>query len=282
MKRNAMLVIGLAAALCGASLLAGNAHASDKDYRYTRQKAGSNAMPKLGPGEYGTDTDNQNNAGTGVADGDMGGTGAPCVFNTDSYSPIEFDITIPKTAAGSPGNLHMNVWDVDTNTIPSDPEIDKVYLNNTSLGTLTGKDNTWGVNYFNIPPGVLKAGKNRVKITPDTGNPGGSHWCVAVEWGIIKVTPTTTDIVRAWVAPVRTKAGQFVNFFAEVTGDFDSIQVLNSVGTKLVVLTNPDGDNTWSAQWRVPASTPKGDFKFSMKGLKAGKVVSTWPAIKLQ
>jgi hypothetical protein len=270
-------------ALCAAaSLFAGAAYAGDANFATSRAAAGPNKMPILGPGEYGTNADNENNAGTGVPDGDMGGAGAPCVFNTDAYSPIEYNITLPAGAAGSAGTLHMNVWDVDTNTDPGNPEVDKVYVNNTYVGTLTGKDNTWGVNYFNIPPNVLKGGKNRVKITPDTRNPGGGIWCVAVEWGIIKVTPTTPDIVRAWVSPVRQKAGQYVNFFAEVTGVFSAVTVYNNAGVKIVSLTDPDGDKVWSAQWKIPAGQAKGDFKFTMKGVKNGAVVSTWPAIKVQ
>lgn len=277
MNRNAMFVVGTVA-----SLLCGAAYAADTDYRATRASAGPNAMPVLGPGEYGTSADNENNAGTGVADNDMGGSGAPCVFNDSSNAPIEFNIALPPGVAGSPGALNMNVWDVDTNTSPGNPEIDKVYVNNTYLGTLTGSNNTWGINFFNIPPNVLKVGKNTVKITPDTGNPGAGTWCVAVEWGIIKVTPGTTDIVRAWVAPVRQRAGQYVNFFAEVTGVFDSVSVYNNAGVRLVNLTNPDGDKVWSAQWRIPPAQAKGDLKFNMKGFKGTTVVSTWPAIKVQ
>lgn len=69
----------------------------------------------------------------------------------------------------------MSVFDVD----PS--ESDKVYVNDTLVGTLTGSNQQWKESLFDIPVGKLVDGKNRIRINLSPG------WCVTVDWGIIKL-----------------------------------------------------------------------------------------------
>lgn len=269
-----------------AGLLAfGTAGASGPNYTFDRSIAGPNAMP-VAPGLYGTNVDNENNAGTHVADGDMGGTSARCVYNArgSSISPIEFNITLPVSAAGQPGVLNMNVYDVDLAGSPGYPaEIDVVYVNGLRMGTLTGANNIWGINYFTIPNGVLRAGLNKVQINVDTLSTTTSNWCVAVEWGTIKVAAATSapTIIRGWVSPVVQTKGGYVNFFAEASGIFTAVSVYSGT-VKLVDLTDADRDRTWSAQWRIPVGQLSGNFPIRMVGYKNGVAVSSWPFIQVQ
>lgn len=280
MKRKMLCVVGVVGLLA-----LGTAGASGPNYTVDRAIAGPNAMPALVPGLYGTQVDNENNAGTHVSDGDMGGTGAPCVYNSrySANTPIEFNITLPLTAAGLPGVLNMNVYDVDlAGAVGYPPEIDVVYVNGLKVGTLTGANNIWGINYFTIPSAVLRGGLNKVQIYVDTKSTTAANWCVAVEWGTIKVAAVTNPtIIRGWVSPVVQTKGGYVNFFAEASGQFTAVSVYSGT-TKLVDLTDVDGDRTWSAQWRIPVGQLSGNFPIRMVGYKSGVAVSSWPFIQVQ
>lgn len=236
---------------------------------------GPRAMPALGSGEYGTDVDNENNAKTGTPDGDMD----VYLFRNNTKAPIEFNIILPSSAAGKSGTLRLDVYDVDATCSTPPCEVDKVYLNGTQIGVLNGQNNASGVNIFNIPPGLLKAGKNLVKVDIDTLNAG---WAVEIDWGIIKLagtTSTTLDITRAWVAPVRQKAGNFVNFFAELSGKVDKVEVV--INNQTIQLTDPDGDRTWSGQWKIPTNLGGRSLPFTMRAIKGGSVVSQWPRLRV-
>jgi hypothetical protein len=265
----------------------GTAGASGPNYAQDRANAGANAMP-TGVGVYGTNVDNENNAGTHVSDGDMGGTGAPCVYNSrgSANSPIEFNITLPSTAANLPGVLHMNVYDVDVLGAAGYPvEADTVWVNGANLGTLTGGNNIWGINYFNIPPMILKSGLNTVRIIVDTKSTTASNWCVAAEWGTITVAASNSasQILRAWVTPVGQTKGQYVNFFAETQGAaFAKVSVFSGA-TKLLDLIDKDLNKVWSGQYYLPAATPTGNLNINMKGYNAsGVVTAIWPAISVK
>src|SRR3954452_10064746 len=80
---------------------------------------------------YYTNTDNENNANTHVADNDM----HVSLGNASPLHPIDFNIdvaTLPKSSAV----LTMRNLDVDE----EQAEIDLVYINGHLLGKLTGAD----------------------------------------------------------------------------------------------------------------------------------------------
>jgi len=251
--------------------MAGDAPMSSAEYRQTAQERSHIlTMPKLKKGEYGTNVDNEDNAGTHNPDGDMD----TYLFNSDSNTPIEFNITVPATEIGKPATLRMDVYDVDADS----GEVDKVYVNGTEIGVLNGHNGEWGVNIFAVPAGVLVAGRNLVKIDIDTANPGNPTWAVTVDWGIIKTDGVAAmDITRAWVAPVRQNAGNYVNFFAEVNAKMDAVTVTIS-GNK-IELTDPDGDKVWSGQWQIPSNWGGKNVAFTMAATVGGKVVSQWPRL---
>ncbi len=131
-------------------------------------------------GTYFTTTDNENNAHTGSADGDMDVE----VWNDDVFEPVEFNISVP--AGGLPATdsfLAIRAFDVDE----EQGQKDEVFLNGTSLGFLSGTDGTWNTSPFEIPAGLLVEGNNLVNIEVDTLNPGDPSWLVVVDWGQIVV-----------------------------------------------------------------------------------------------
>jgi large repetitive protein len=119
-----------------------------------------------------TNTDNQNNAGTGVPDGDMD----RLVGNTDPDHPIEFTInvtTLPTTSAV----LTLRAFDVDE----EQGEVDEVYLNGVLLGPLTGANGVFNATAFNINPNLVVAGTNTVTVMVDTSG-DVTQWVTNVEW----------------------------------------------------------------------------------------------------
>lgn len=141
-----------------------------------------------------------------------------CIFR--SSGPIIYNIAVTRyqgtlnpdgtlkdaaalVAAGvvsSEATLVMPVYDVDSGAImspPYQPEIDRVLFNGKEIGFLSGVNNVWKLNSFQIPIGDVKftdraplgsspvGAFNEVKIEIDVGNApiGQQLWCTAVDWG---------------------------------------------------------------------------------------------------
>lgn len=126
-----------------------------------------------------TGTDNENDAHTGVADGDMD---YYWCYNESPAVPIEFNIFVTETNITS-ALLSLYTYDVDETS----GEIDQVYINGHLLGALTGNDGQWSTSVFAVNSawvngGVGDAGKNLIQIYITV--PG---WCVNVDWGQISV-----------------------------------------------------------------------------------------------
>ena len=132
----------------------------------------ANSQNAFAQATYYTNSDNENNAGTHVADNDMDVT----LFNTNGVHPVEFNIdviSLPQSSAV----LSVRAYDVDE----EQGEIDLAYLNGHLLGKLTGANNVWSVTAFNIDPAWLVAGQNLVRINIDTG--GVAVWSSTIDWG---------------------------------------------------------------------------------------------------
>jgi len=128
-------------------------------------------------GTYITTEDNENNAGTGVKDDDMGVSGkGQCLYNTNAKHPIEFNIFVTGPLPTSSAVLFLETWDVD---YPD--EWNEVYFNNTKVGVATGANNEWSNPSFTIPINLVQAGKNTVKMMVDTKNTGS--WCTWIAQG---------------------------------------------------------------------------------------------------
>jgi triacylglycerol esterase/lipase EstA (alpha/beta hydrolase family) len=141
-----------------------------------------------------------------------------CTFR--SGGPLQFDIEITRSlgdlnADGTLANidvmiangqlsptatLQMPVFDVDSDAIPTpdvQPEVDVVSFNGEQIGTLSGSNNIWKLNSFQIDIHKVKfaaraaigstptAALNHVQIDIDTANVD-EDWCTSVDWGSLK------------------------------------------------------------------------------------------------
>lgn len=141
-----------------------------------------------------------------------------CIFRNSG--PIRFNIEVTRAVGelnadgtlrnaaqmvrdgilSSHATLIMPVYDVDSSAIidpPFQPEIDIVSFNGREIGRLSGENNTWKLNSFQIPIEQVKfprrggngarptAAVNEVRIDIDTGNAalGSLTWCTDVDWG---------------------------------------------------------------------------------------------------
>jgi triacylglycerol lipase len=88
--------------------------------------------------------------------------------------------------------LRMPVYDVDVNGREgAPPEVDRISINGVPLGQLTGNDNIWKRNEFDVPIRAVRFAKwNGVGQDPTPGDNVieiavsvlGGGWCTAVDW----------------------------------------------------------------------------------------------------
>jgi hypothetical protein len=128
-------------------------------------------------GTYVLTSDNDNNSWGGSPDGDWG----YCLYNDDPKHPIEFHFDVSESTVSS-AQLLLLCHDVDQYTVPGNPEIDKVFVNGTYVGDLTGADEEDSTTFFTVPAGVVSPGRNRVRINVNQ-NPGAppDEWCVELK-----------------------------------------------------------------------------------------------------
>jgi hypothetical protein len=124
---------------------------------------------------YYTNSDNENNAGTHVADNDMDVS----LGNASGIHPVEFNIDVASLPQSSVV-LSMRALDVDE----EQGEVDNVYLNGHYLGHLTGANNVWSVTAFNVNTAWLVAGQNLVRIDVDTSG-DATAWVTTIDWAQI-------------------------------------------------------------------------------------------------
>lgn len=153
-----------------------------------------------------------------------------CTFR--SGGPLVFDIEVTRylgdiqtlLANGllkDTARLQMPAFDVDFNAVVTgiEPERDKVYFNGNLVNEvyLTGDNNVWKLNNFNIPidwinfPTAPGSGApptpaiNTIMIEIDTANAasGTEAWCTAIDWASLEI-----EVVRPIVfVPRPFKAG---------------------------------------------------------------------------
>jgi len=128
-------------------------------------------------GTYVLTDDNDNNSWGGTPDGDWN----RCLYKTDSAHPIEFHIDVSESSVSS-AQLLLLCNDVDQYTEPNNPEIDKVYVNGTYLGDLTGANDEDSTTIFTVPTSAISPGRNRFRIDVNqspTSSP--DDWCVTLK-----------------------------------------------------------------------------------------------------
>jgi len=220
-------------------------------------------------GTYITKEDNENNAGTGTADNDMGVSGkGSCMYNTDSRHPIEFNIFVTGPLPTSSAQLFLETWDVD---YPD--EINDVYFNNTKVGSTTGANNQWSNPTFSIPLNLVQAGKNTIKVMVDTKNSG--QWCTWVAQAQLIIDGGCQG--SASCRYVNTNKGSYapgenvqVTYEIDTTKTSQEIRVESNLknpsgqivaGMEKVYTTSGSGNDPQTVTLALPAAAPGGTYK---------------------
>lgn len=223
------------------------------DDPYTSNKIPAFERPQGGAGSGQTIWHKDVNSGCSYSDHDI-------------YIDIDVDPALIKDA-----KIKMSNWDVDYNDPQScakGPEVDYLYINDTRIGQqLQGANNSWSVNEFNIPAGVLKKGQNHIHV--DTDAPGTGCWCLGIGYvdimgvvgfKIINYTPRPSAENVLWNDP-----GIMVEFSNEVKD--------TSITGETIKLDYRDQAGTWK---EVPTTlklttatrvtvTPTGDLRDGVK-----------------
>lgn len=114
----------------------------------------SAVMPPLGSNQWGTDTDNEDDALTGNPDNDMD-------VSVGYNVPIEFNIFIPLDAPRTDYyTITISAGDVDTG--PPWFETEDLSLNGNFVGVLTGINGTFVENTFTVPTSWINFGDNNL------------------------------------------------------------------------------------------------------------------------
>jgi hypothetical protein len=131
-------------------------------------------------GLYVTSEDNENNAGTGVADGDMGYASPDYVFAEDEEAPVEFNIVVGDEIC-SDGVLTLEgfLW-----------EGGQAYVNGRLLGDALDLDEEeWSAAEFDVPLASLKPGANIVELLIEEGA------SAVIAWGTLAIEPCAVEFV---------------------------------------------------------------------------------------
>ncbi len=137
-------------------------------------------LPAAGLGVYVTSEDNENNAGTGVADGDMGHASPHYLFAEDEEAPVEFNIVVGDEIC-SDGVLTLEgfFW-----------EGGQVYVNGHLVGTAPDLDEEeWSAAQFDVPLASLKPGANLVQLLLE------EYASAVIAWGTLAIEPCAVEFV---------------------------------------------------------------------------------------
>ncbi len=89
---------------------------------------------------------------------------------------------------GATAKLSLPIYDIDdkANASPYAPELDKIYFNGEYIKTLSGTNNTWVNDSFNVDIGKVKFNTpNEIRINIDTAN-SQEVWCMSADWVAIE------------------------------------------------------------------------------------------------
>lgn len=190
-----------------------------------------------------TNTDNDNNAGTGAADNDMDRT----VGNTDGAHPIEFTINVaavPTTSAF----LIIRANDVDEES----GELDQVYLNDVllsssrnPLGKLSGADTVWSSTALTVDlaanPGLIHVGANKVRIMVDQSG-DSTAWVVNVDWGQLVIDGGAADMGNVGTVTI---TGHSINAGTVTVNTSTAVHSISGGNYRLEVsIIDPSGNAT--------------------------------------
>ncbi|MEE9209328.1 MAG: hypothetical protein V3U23_02655 [Kiloniellales bacterium] len=154
-----------------------------------------------------------------------------CVFR--NFGTIDFDVKVTRAVVMSADDLNpdgtlknaqamidagvlgpkafltMPALDVDVAGAPGfPPEVDEIFFNGEKIGELTGINDKWVMNTFDIPIGKLRfpapaaSGSapqkvaNTVQIAIDTASdPSDFNWCTSIDWGALRFKATSPVVL---------------------------------------------------------------------------------------
>lgn len=112
----------------------------------------------------------------------------------DGYLSDPSDL-VSRGLISAKAKLLLPVFDIDVNGAPGyPPEVDRILFNGHDLGTLTGDNNIWKLNSFEVPIAWVKfpargaAGAaptpadNEIQINIDEASGSAQNWCMSVDW----------------------------------------------------------------------------------------------------
>ncbi len=146
------------------------------------------APPLFAGATYITDSDNENNAGTGSADGDLD----KHLDKDNAEAPLEFNINVSGVLPSDSAYLTIQAYDIEEER----GEVDSVYFNGHLLGYLRGENDAWNSSAFELNPGWVLQGDNLVEIEINAGyrevtnNP---FWAVTVDSGQLLIDGGAED-----------------------------------------------------------------------------------------
>lgn len=166
--------------------------------------AGHAPSPEIQTGYvYTTTIDNENNALTGIPDGDMD----TYVCSYYSIAPVEFNIFVDRVPAPTGNVLTIRAYNVNSYWYNH-----PVRLNGVLLGNLAGDGSGWSETAFSTPPGLVVPGRNLVQIGIDPNQ------CIIVDWGELFVVSRPAG----WLHQSPSSAAVASNSSQAVTVTFDS------------------------------------------------------------
>lgn len=161
--------------------------------------------------------------------------------------------------------LLVPVYDVDggpTGSPGRSPEVDRVLFNGEEIGTLTGANDAWTVNRFEVDirrvrfpslpdvgGGPPTAAINTIEVRVDTANPGTDTWCTAVAWGSASFKAMSPIVLVHGNGAAEGNRGygrQFIN--AGFTKDLDEQHLLYDTSVALQTGTIEGGGAQLASQ----------------------------------
>ena len=146
---------------------------------------------------------------------DGSGLDTGCTYRPDG--PLVISLPIKRVVGATSGNgtlqfpnqmiasgvlspmarLRMPAFDVDLEGAAGvPPELDYVLFNGVNIGSLSGSNNTWKLNEFEVPIDLVRFGTrnssgeptegiNEITIQIDQGSGTDVNWCTAIDWAEI-------------------------------------------------------------------------------------------------
>lgn len=112
-------------------------------------------------------------------------------FDLDRYmyrrdGPLDFTLDLKGFEIRQSVALTLRAWDVDlAGSGGCGPEIDRVLVNGTEVGSLRGADSDWSDSPLTIPEGILQPGENQFQVDIDSA--GTNCWAVQLDWAEIEI-----------------------------------------------------------------------------------------------